>query len=666
MDSLALIYTGLLISGFLSLCSCSGMMDVTLDGLDSEVSSTTIQPRNSPSNYFEYYGQIADDTLNHVSRVDEYSSTNSISGVEKSTTSSLNPDIPCQNVRQQNESLKCKFVQSTSDCAIDEGFINYINVVFCVFPANLLPLAMIITIFWWFVLFIALAVTADDFFCPSLVVIAKTLRMSDNIAGVTLMAFGNGAPDVFSAIAAIGNMKDGDAGLAVGALIGAGIFVTTVVAGSVAIVKPFHAMERPFLRDIIFYLAALFMTFYVLYKNVITIVQAGCFIGLYILYVIVVVVGRYIYKRTGKQRKKSRLEPSGDGGKYGAISEQTDVHSSIENADYVVRPISRNGELLDPATTRDNRGNSNQTDQVHSERTELTPLIGSDSSSGQSASTVKEFLEAVSPIDTEKWHEMRWFLKVYEIIKILPQFVLILTVPIVDYQSPKNKWNRHLSCIHCITAPLCALFCAHYESALYQINGSFPVWALLFLVCITISVIVFFTSKNDEPPKYHWVFAYIGFVTAVLWISTIANEIVNILQMFGIVFNLSNAVLGLTLLAWGNSLGDLVADTTMARQGFPRTGISACFGGPVFNLLLGVGIPFTIKTIRSGPVALNFTSIQVLLLVTLCLSLLSSLIILPLLGFRVDKRYGIYLYIVYAVFLVLAILMEVGVIKVQF
>ena len=40
------------------------------------------------------------------------------------------------------------------------------------------------------------------------------------IEGVTFLAFGNGAPDIFSAIAAIGNAKNGDAGLAFGALFG--------------------------------------------------------------------------------------------------------------------------------------------------------------------------------------------------------------------------------------------------------------------------------------------------------------------------------------------------------------------------------------------------------------------------------------------------------------
>jgi len=37
---------------------------------------------------------------------------------------------------------------------------------------------------------------------------------------VTLLAFGNGAPDVFSALSAVQNMKNDDVGLVLGALLG--------------------------------------------------------------------------------------------------------------------------------------------------------------------------------------------------------------------------------------------------------------------------------------------------------------------------------------------------------------------------------------------------------------------------------------------------------------
>lgn len=50
-------------------------------------------------------------------------------------------------------------------------------------------------------------------------------------------------------------------------------------------------------------------------------------------------------------------------------------------------------------------------------------------------------------------------------------------------------------------------------------------------------------------------FAFLGFLTSALWINAAATEVVNILRSLGVVFWLSNTVLGLTLLAWGNSIG---------------------------------------------------------------------------------------------------------------
>ena len=55
--------------------------------------------------------------------------------------------------------------------------------------------------------------------------------------------------------------------LLLGELFGAGVFVTTVVAGSICIAQPFKLMERPFLRDVIFYIFAGFWAFYIFYRQ---------------------------------------------------------------------------------------------------------------------------------------------------------------------------------------------------------------------------------------------------------------------------------------------------------------------------------------------------------------------------------------------------------------
>lgn len=65
------------------------------------------------------------------------------------------------------------------------------------------------------------------------------------------------------------------------------MFVTAVVSGAVIIAKPFACMERPLLRDITFYLAAVFFTFYVMYKKQITTAEAvGKFVVSFIYFIV--------------------------------------------------------------------------------------------------------------------------------------------------------------------------------------------------------------------------------------------------------------------------------------------------------------------------------------------------------------------------------------------
>ncbi|XP_046544010.1 mitochondrial sodium/calcium exchanger protein-like isoform X2 [Haliotis rubra] len=584
----------------------------------------------------------------------------------------------------------CKFVNTTDDCQIDEGFIDYTVFVYCTL-GTLVPLALVILFLWWLFLFVGLAVTADDFFCPSLTVISRTLRLSHNVAGVTFLAFGNGAPDIFSAIAAIGSAKNGDAGMAVGALFGAGVFVTTVVAGVIAVVCPFDAMQRPFLRDVIFYLAAAFWTFYILWKKTITKFEALGFIGLYVFYVLVVVIGRYIYQR-GRHRPEDQtvivpppthsedLGHEDDGSPNSTVS----LNAADGTASSPTNPYNIQEELLQATVSIDTRGRSHwglsqclgpvQVDWLRHEANERSPLLEhaqvenytlpkKSSSEGEDNSVFMEFLETVNPIDIENWPDKRFYSKGYEIFKCPIMLMLKLTIPVVDYSSndDNHNWNRHLNSLHCFTGPVFGVFAT--KVAFVKLNGVFPLWGLVMIIGGVLAVSVFCVTRNTDKPRFHALFAYLGFVVAVVWIYSVANEIVNILQTFGIVFNISNAILGLTFLAWGNSIGDLIADFAMARQGYPRMGISACFGGPLFNILLGIGIPFTIGTFkRGGSYELRLTLVELILAGFLCLSLVSSLIIVPLSGFRMSRPYGIFLFILYGVFITVAMLAETNVI----
>ncbi|PYI13391.1 hypothetical protein BO99DRAFT_485874 [Aspergillus violaceofuscus CBS 115571] len=175
--------------------------------------------------------------------------------------------------------------------------------------------------------------------------------------------------------------------------------------------------------------------------------------------------------------------------------------------------------------------------------------------------------------------------------------------------------------------------------------------SLLFsLVCCTTLIISTRHCSASQPPKEWRPFlALLGFVVAIFWIATIATEVVNLLKTLGVILNISDSLLGLTVFAVGNSLGDLVADITVARLGYPVMALSACFGGPMLNILLGIGLGGLYMTVnaRSGTIEAHGASYEIevskVLVIsgaTLLITLLGLLIVVPLNGWRMDRKIG--------------------------
>ncbi|CAM2103318.1 unnamed protein product [Caretta caretta] len=415
------------------------------------------------------------------------------------------------------------------------------------------------------------------------------------------------------------------AGLAIGALFGAGVFVTTVVAGGIALLKPFTVASRPFLRDTVFYMVAVFLTFTMLYFRRITLAGALSYLGLYIFYVLTVVICTWIHRR----QRGEGLSTAGSG---------------------------------QPEHVSDPEDEESPSSSIHSREyeEEYRPLLPSEEG------TLQILTKSVNPLDRRKWRRKSCYWRFLKVFKMPVEFVMLLTVPVVDPDQEDHNWKRPLNCLHLITSPLvCILTLKSGAYGLYKIQGVFPVWGLGLLIGAFLAAIVFCTTKNEEPPKYHCVFTFLGFLVSALWINTVATEVVNVLRTLGVVFQLSNTVLGLTLLAWGNSIGDTFSDLTMARHGYPRMAFSACFGGIIFNMLVGVGLGCLLQT-TSGQlvVKLELDGLLVWILAgALGLSLVFSFILVPAQCFQLGRGYGVCLLLYYLAFLTVALLTEFKVIR---
>jgi sodium/potassium/calcium exchanger 6 len=139
-----------------------------------------------------------------------------------------------------------------------------------------------------------LASTADAYLSPALEYITVKFGISESLAGVTLLAFGNGAPDVFSSISAVGG-EDADAVKSVCILFGGTVFITCVVVALSTNAskedKKITVTPRFFLRDIFFFLiTCIYLLFALLVIQEINIFVSVGLLVLYAIYVILVVI----------------------------------------------------------------------------------------------------------------------------------------------------------------------------------------------------------------------------------------------------------------------------------------------------------------------------------------------------------------------------------------
>lgn len=118
-------------------------------------------------------------------------------------------------------------------CGEAEGLINFYRVYYCLLGENpllLLLMAMVIIFFN----FRYLAIVVEEYCAEGITDISEWLGFSQSLAGVTLLAFANGAGDVLTAIVASGSSEG--VFYNIGSIYGAGLFVCCCVV-AVAILK---------------------------------------------------------------------------------------------------------------------------------------------------------------------------------------------------------------------------------------------------------------------------------------------------------------------------------------------------------------------------------------------------------------------------------------------
>ena len=694
-------------------------------------------------------------------------------------------EVKCERLFEQQD--PCSFAKI--HCQEVAGFVNYVQDYYCFQSDGSRWFLFALDLCLLVALFVFISTAAGDFFCPNLNTIASYLGMSENLTGVTFLALGNGAPDLFASFSAI---QQGSAGLAIGELLGAGSFIVTCVVGAVAITSGFRVTRRPFLRDVGFFLLAVIVLMVVLYDEQITMTESILLVSLYVLYVLVVAIGRAVYQWQKRKRierlmfqransidiDENALIEDADI-KLAAEIEDTDKLLDISTEEYtehtssptapgifLTNAIANNydpwffkhktvsslrrgyinqtrslndraglysrvrfksspsvfnegtsstisrpgsGDLLmndiqdDPvgsgSMNRKKQASANETilddlDELEERTADTESIVISINDSKRSprlqlgtepwkkdwATIKKELLISLPSFKTltrtlwpflDTWNEQTKGERILSILSIPASFLLCLTVPVVDssidYRDGRHEsesetpvqptWPRWLFIVHAFVIPIFAVSALNKWSSFAFGIFSWGAIAILFSAAFTVFAICF--TSPFAIPRFHPLLCAVGFATAILWIYNVAHELLALLKSVGIILHVSESILGLTVLAIGNSIADLVADVTIAKMGFPNMAIAACFGGPMLNILLGVGVSSLYYNVMNPEsYKLKFTRTLFMSSIGLMVALVASLIYVPMNNWKGSKTYGVGLIAVYGIIMITNLIME--------
>jgi sodium/potassium/calcium exchanger 6 len=203
-------------------------------------------------------------------------------------------EVTCEDVSDldPHSDDRCAFVRA--HCK-SESLIDYPRLYYCHVARHkwLTYTMLLLCTCLLALLFRVIARASDDFFSCILSQISQDLGLPPRLGGVTLLALGNGAPDLSASIAAV---KTGNYELALGALTGAGMFVGCVVAGRIVTLSGGAKARGAQIRDV--------LTQFITVVTVLGIIATGYFsygsvatlLSIYAAYVVVVAVADFTHR----------------------------------------------------------------------------------------------------------------------------------------------------------------------------------------------------------------------------------------------------------------------------------------------------------------------------------------------------------------------------------
>ncbi|XP_027578160.1 sodium/potassium/calcium exchanger 2 isoform X1 [Pipra filicauda] len=510
--------------------------------------------------------------------------------------------------------------------------------------------AVILHIIGMIYMFIALAIVCDEFFVPSLTVITEKLAISDDVAGATFMAAGGSAPELFTSLIGV---FISHSNVGIGTIVGSAVFNILFVIGMCALFSKeiLNLTWWPLFRDMSFYIIDLILLIIFFLDNFIMWWESVTLLTAYFFYVTFMKFNVQVEEWVKKFLNRNKVEKV-----------TTDAEGKSPNA----------GDKDDQTLTtkpRLQRGGSSASLHNSLMRNSIFQLM----------------IHTLDPLAEElgSYGNLKYY----------------------DTMTEEGKFKERASILHKIAKKKCQVedserqngAANHEKGAKVEVavtppSDSGPVqngiahnveeeneedeeqplslaWPetrrkqLTYLFVFPIVFPLWATLPDVRKPTSRKFFP-LTFFGSISWIAFFSYLMVWWAHQVGETIGISEEIMGLTILAAGTSIPDLITSVIVARKGLGDMAVSSSVGSNIFDITVGLPLPWLLYAVINSfaPVAVSSNGLFCAI-VLLFIMLLFVILSIASCKWRMNKILGFLMFGLYFVFLIVSVLLEDKVIQ---
>ncbi|NXE50625.1 NCKX1 protein, partial [Casuarius casuarius] len=523
---------------------------------------------------------------------------------------------------------------------------------------------VVLHIFGMIYVFVALAIVCDEYFVPALGVITEKLQISEDVAGATFMAAGGSAPELFTSLIGV---FISHSNVGIGTIVGSAVFNILFVIGTCAVFSReiLHLTWWPLFRDISFYIVDLLMLILFFLDSVIDWWESLLLLTAYATYVFAMKHNVYLEQWVKQElnrtlntvraasaehmQKKSNGAVADDGTKKPADgrklqptsalqrgSSSASLHNSQMRSTIFQLMISTLDPLaearfkdkvdvlnnlakakVDAVSKQESKPEAEEEKEAQSNTLQVTPASDSEPSKDKHKADAPQDGQHSSDSDHSEDSSSE-------------------TEEDSDDSTDDEENDEPLSLEWPETRKKQAIY-------LFLFPIVFPLWSTIPDV------------RNPDSKK----FFVITFFGSIIWIAAFSYLMVWWAHQVGETMGISEEIMGLTILAAGTSIPDLITSVIVARKGLGDMAVSSSVGSNIFDITVGLPVPWFLYSVVNGlsPVAVSSNGLFCAI-VLLFLMLLFVIISIAACKWKMNKILGLTMFALYFVFLIISVMLE--------